>query len=109
MKNYFKRAFLIITLVVTITVLSGCSNSKNSIVGSWKHESSDYTYTFNKDKTGNYDAVGTIMKFTYEDRGNKLVILYNGNTSPFELDYSIDGDKLTITDSFGTPVIYYRK
>ena len=66
-------------------------------------------YTFNEDGTGKYDAAGVTMEFTYELKdGNKIAILYKGNTDPFETEYSIDGDKLNIKDSSNNDTIYNR-
>jgi hypothetical protein len=85
--------------------------AKASIAGSWESEFGGYmyTYTFNADGTGNYDAAGTILQLTYADDGSKLSILFAGDTLPTELPYKLEGNKLTITDSFGTEVIYNRK
>ena len=49
------------------------------------------------------------MECTYEVDGDKLSILYKGNTAPFETTYKIDGNTLTIKDSFGSDVKYTRK
>ena len=49
------------------------------------------------------------MKFTYEDDGKKVKILYNGNTIPGTYEYRIDGNKLIIKDSFGNDLEYTRK
>ena len=49
------------------------------------------------------------MKFTYEDDGKKVSILYNGNTVASDFEYRIEGDKLIIKDSFGKDVEYKRK
>ena len=106
MKKYAFVAVLLISLV-----LVGCgksdSSSSNSIVGKWALGS--YVYTFNADNTCSYDASGTLMKCTYTTDGDKLSILYDGNTDPFETTYSIDGNKLNVRDSFGNDTIYTRK
>ena len=49
------------------------------------------------------------MEFTYEDHGDKLSILYDGNTEPIVLDYTISGKTLNVIDSFGRDTIYKRK
>lgn len=87
-------------------VLVGCGKS-NTIVGKWGHGS--FVYTFNKDKTCSYDAAGTVMKCTYKVDGDKLSILYDGDTVSFDTTYSIDGNKLNVKDSFGQDTIYERK
>ena len=120
MKRISKSLLLMLLLVTTILLLTGCRNinktteneaskgTKNTIVGSWKYDGSDYTYTFNEDGTGNYNAGGTIMEFTYETKDKKISILINGNTAPFETQFSIDGDTLNIVDSFGNDTLYKR-
>ena len=127
MKKMGKVFTIIMLICVTIFTFVGCdngsgsssssnvgssitSNSKNPIVGSWKYEYIGYAfvYTFNGNGTGKYDAAGTEMQFTYTTDGNKISILYNGDSAPFETEYSIDGDTLNIIDSFGTDTLYQR-
>ena len=105
-----KILFLVVALIGLVT-LAGCGSNddNNSIVGSWKYESGDYTYKFNADKTGSYTAYGNEMKFTYEDNGTSVSILYTGNTAASTYEYKIEGKKLIIKDSFGNDVIYIRK
>ena len=102
----------ILSLVVVITsafVLTGCGKEKG-LVGVWTYEQgSGYVYTFNEDKTCSYEAFGTKMECTYEDDGTKVSILYKGNTVASSYEYKIDGDTLTIKDSFGKDVVYKRK
>ena len=77
-----------------------CADS--ALVGTWSYGS--YVYTFNADGTGDYSG----SALTWEDLGDKISILYDGFTSPMELEYSIEGDTLTIVDSFGEGVEYTR-
>lgn len=49
------------------------------------------------------------MEFTYTDKGKSVEILYTGNTAPSDFEYIINGDTLTIKDSFGDDVVYKRK
>ena len=79
---------------------------ETGLVGVWEYEAGGYTYTFNEDGTGQYDLGGTIMKLTYEDKGT---ILFEGNTDPMELEYSMSDGKLIIIDSLGDEVVYKRK
>ena len=106
MKKIAKSLLVVSILFVCVIALTGCNKSKG-LVGSWDHDG--YVYTFNEDKTGNYDAKGTKMEFTYEDKGDKVSILYKGNTAASEFEYKIDGKKLIIKDSFGTDVEYTKK
>lgn len=103
-----KISLLLVTvLLLGVFVLTGCKKN-NGIVGQWKH-TSGYVYTFNSDKTGSYSYGSTEMKFTYEDDGKKVSILYTGNTNASSYEYKIEGNKLIIKDSFGKDVEYTRK
>ena len=105
--NILKRIVLVLVIMIGITCLVGCGKDKITLVGSWDH--SGYVYTFNSDKTGNYDALGRKSEFTYEDDGEKITILYTGNTVASTYEYKIEGDKLIIKDSFGADIEYTRK
>jgi len=71
-----------------------------TLVGKWEYEGGGYTYEFKEDGTGTYSFGETVMEFTYEDQGDKLSILYTGNTVPTVLEYSISGKNLNVKDSF---------
>lgn len=103
-----KKLFLLVVMVVLGSlVLVGCG--KKTLVGSWKH-TSGYTYNFNEDNTGYYNyGNNTTLKFTYEDKGDKVLIKYNNADNTNEFEYTIKGDTLIITDSFGNKVEYTRK
>lgn len=107
MKKGFRLFSAVFVLLIAVFFMAGCGKSdKNSIVGKWAHGS--FVYTFNKDKTCQYDAAGTIMKCTYEIDGDKISILYKGDSTPFETTFSIDGDTLNVKDSFGSDTLYKR-
>ena len=114
MKKIITSALVILMLAATVFVLTGCgengggSTSSNPLVGSWKYSTGDYTYTFNEDGTGDYNAAGTKMEFTYTTEGSKISILYTGNTVPFETEYSIEGDTLNVIDSLGNDTLYKK-
>ena len=101
-------ACVLIVLVVVVFIVKGCSSK--SIVGSWKYEKAEYIYTFNKDGTGKYFAVGTVMTFTYtiEKEKDQISILFTGEDTPMEAKYSIKENKLTIDDSLGKDTVYIR-
>lgn len=110
MKKIVLTIIMVSMLIVSVFALTGCGEKKEEekgLIGKWGHSS--FVYTFNNDKSGEYDVAGRIMKFTYEDDGEQLSILYEGNTSPTVLKYRIDGNKLIITDSFGSDVEYTKK
>ena len=109
MKKLLKSMFLGLVLSVGVLALTACGAKSDSIVGSWKYDSGDYVYTFNEDGTGSYNVYGNDMLFTYTTEESKLSILYNGNTAPFETEYSINGKTLNIKDSFGNDTLYTRQ
>ncbi len=95
----------------TETPAASDAKQETAIVGEWKNDSLgsyEYIYTFSEDGTGQYDAAGTIMPFTYEIDGDKISILYEGNTDPFETTFSIDGDTLNVLDSLGKDTLYKK-
>lgn len=110
MKKLLRSMFLGLVLCVGVLALTACGGAKSdSIVGSWKYDGADYTYTFNEDGTGEYNVYGNPMIFAYTTEGNKLSILYNGNTEPFETEYSIDGKTLNVKDSSGNDTLYTKQ
>ena len=93
---------------------TGSTNDQpvSSIVGRWQYNDNELTnanvnfiYIFNADGTGEYDAAGSVMKFTYETNGNKLTIHYD-NLGDFSTEYEINGDTLNVKDSGNADTIY---
>ncbi len=88
------------------------SNQANSIVGRWQYNDNEmsnaninFIYIFNADGTGEYDAAGSVMKFTYEAKDGKLTIHYE-NLGDFSTTYEVNGDTLNVRDSGGADTIY---
>ena len=105
-----KKGIISLILVLTIAVLLVGCGKKKGLVGTWEHETgSSYKYVFNEDKTCSYEYFGKKMECTYEDDGKSVKVLYTGNTVASTYEYTIDGDTLTIKDSFNKDVIYKRK
>ena len=111
MKKYLKL-LVVAVLFVGALFITGCEKkkeeAKDPIIGSWKHEYSDYTYTFNEDGTVKYVGYGSVNEGTYKVDGNKISILYQGNTVPMETTFTIEGDTFTIKDSLDKDVIYKK-
>ena len=105
-----KKIAITVLIFIVCLGLVGCNNkkSKNPIVGTWAYNS-NFVYTFNEDKTCQYNVTGTIMKCTYEIEGENLSILYDGDKIPFETTFKIDGNKLEIADSMGSTVTYEKQ
>ncbi|MBQ3293167.1 hypothetical protein IJG93_02605 [Candidatus Saccharibacteria bacterium] len=114
-KNVNSKA-IIIAVVALLVVMAGVvaavliinNNKKDPLIGSW--ENGSYVYTFNEDGTCSY-GYGSLgaMECVYHTEGDKISILYNGNTAPFETTYKIDGNQLNVIDSFGNNTIYTKK
>ncbi len=104
-----KKLALALVFVFASVALVGCG-AKKGLVGKWQSKDySSYIYTFNADGTGNYAVGETIMKFTYTTDGDKISILYENNTAPFESTYEIKDNELNIRDSFDRDTFYIRK
>ena len=105
----FKKVLVCLVVALSVVVLSGCG--KKGLVGKWTNDYAGYTftYTFNSDGTGTYDSAGTLMKFTYTTDGDKISILYEGNTVTWDTTYEIKGNELNVKDSNGKDTIYKRK
>ncbi len=121
-----KKGFILLTaiLVLAVLVLVACGSDENNpggragssssqssagakaVQGKWAY--GDFSYTFNGDGTGMYEAQETKIEYTYKVDGNKLSILYKGNTSPYETTYKVEGDSLFLVDSFGNETEYKK-
>ena len=111
MKKSIKKICLCLSLIVITIVMSGCGKS-DSIIGTWENNNDgvvndNISYKFNRNNTGTYKYYTDKIDFTYEDRGNKVVITMNNET--IEHDYSIKDGILTLKDSYGENVIYKKK
>ena len=110
----------IVAVIVVAAVVVACialsskktETSSNSIVGSWKNDTTilgyEFVYTFNADGTGNYNAAGTDMPFTYKIDGDKISILYDGDTVSFDTTFSLNGNTLNVLDSNGNDTLYQK-
>lgn len=96
MKKYLFGIVLFLLLFIT----TGC---KKSIIGKWKaiETNSEYYYIFNDDKTCSYEMTVARLDCTYEDDGEKLIILYKGKDKPITFKYHFDGNILIINDDTG--------
>ena len=106
MKRTFIAIAIIAVLSVSLFVLAGCgAEESKGLVGSWKYNgSTTFMYTFNADGTGSYAG----RNFTYVDDGSSVTITYDGDTASGTYSYTIEGNTLKITDSFGSIVEYSK-
>ena len=84
-----------------------------TIIGQWQFDDTEldgteiyFVYTFNTDGTGNYNAAGTDMPFTYTTNGNEISIVYESGT--FTTEYELNGSILNVKDSSGNDTLYRR-
>ena len=116
MKTKKILAFLLV-FALACAFLSACSEkpeetvSEDPLVGEWASKDFDgtFVYTFNEDGTGSYDAMGTLMPFTYTAKDGRLSILYDGDDYAFETQFTVSEDTLTVKDSLDEDVVYKRK
>lgn len=102
-----KKGLILGLIAVASVGVVGCEK-KDPIVGKWAYGSGDsFVYTFNKDKTCHYSANNKNCTYTID--GDKLSILFEGDTDAFETTFKIENNKLTIKDSFGSEVVYNKK
>ena len=98
-----KKSLLVCLLVMVCLIVVGCKKD-TGIIGTWSYSSS-FEFVFNEDKTCSYAG----RKCTYTVDGDKLSVLYEGDTAPFETTFKIEDNKLTIKDSLGKDVVYTKK
>lgn len=110
MKKTILTLGIVLFLIATIFILTGCDGDKG-LVGSWTYKSgsSDIVYKFNKDNTGSYKYYTNERTFKYEDNGTSVKITYDGDTTGSTYEYKIEGKKLIIKDSFGKDVTYEKQ
>ena len=103
-------AFIAIVLILIlgfVLIIINKTTSK-SVIGSWKYEKSKYIYTFKKDGTGKYFALGTVMTFTYKIEKDIISIHFTGEDKPMKCQFSIKKNKLIIDDALGTDTVYIK-
>ena len=102
------KRFWLITLMIVVTItLVGCEKgeqiepTEQIVTGTWICETGNYTYTFNEDGTGYYEAYENKIDFTYQAEEGKISIMYSGSTSSYEATYIIKNGILSIKDLNG--------
>ncbi len=104
---------IICVLVFSCALLAACGSKdeSGSLVGTWISEDFDggYVFTFHEDGSGNYNALGTDMPFTYTAKDGTLSVLYDGETMAYETEFTVLGDTFTLKDSTGQDVVYKKK
>ena len=79
----------------------------SKLIGSW--ESSIFrgaVYNFCEHGKGSYGFLGASKEFEYTDNGASVTIHFIGDFASSEFAYQIEGNKLLISDSFGSVNTY---
>ncbi len=85
-------------------------NSSGSIVGVWVGATDgEFYYSFNADKTGSFTMGDEIKTFKYKDKGDTVVITFDGNSKEHEYKYTIENNVLTIENDYGVTEKYNWK
>ena len=118
-----KTSALLLVLILSITLLAGCSGNSNndggnsgngagaakaSIVGQWTYDIV-YEYTFNEDGSG---ELKDSYKFTYvyaEDTGTLTLSIEDMTGDFVYTDCKLEGDVLKMTDGVGSEMVLNRK
>ena len=114
-----KFVTLLLVAILSTTVLAGCGTGNGSgnsgltqterdIVGVWEYEGGGYIYEFKADGTGTYTIIDSVLTFTYTIEGNVVTLVYEDDV-PLEVEFELNGDSLTMKDSFGNDIIYNRQ
>lgn len=92
--------------------VGGSVSSSDPLKGSWSAEQDgvEMTFTFNGDGTGSVETMGVSMDTTYTISGNtvELTMSFMGESETQELEYSINGNELTLTDGVD-PIVFTKK
>ena len=80
----------------------------SALLGTWENTEQKMTFTFNEDGNGVYTASSTEFKFTFVDNGSSLELNF-ASMGPQSSTYTLDGDKLIITDSANNTIAFTKK
>lgn len=81
---------------------------KSPIIGTWENPEENSVFTFNPDGTATYSMAENSLKFTYEDKGS-VIVLKNASVGTQNVKYSIEGNKITMTDESNVTVEFTKK
>ena len=88
----------------------GAADPKEPFVGKWANASGNAVYEFKADGTGSFTvSESAVTEFTFEVTDNKIKLTYTSAAEPSEFEFKIEGDVLTIQDSYGNGVEYTKQ
>jgi len=104
-----RKYILILAIVLAgAFLLVGCSGS-DDIYGTWLRDSdSETTYTFNEDGTGAFDIGFAVLDFDWTVDSDTITIVNEDQNVSDTLEFSVDGDSLTLTNASGDSETYTK-
>ena len=100
-------AVVVAGIIIAVVLIINAGKSK--LLGRWQYEYGSWSYNFTSNSDGEYSVGEYSQKFTYKDNGDSVTIRYEGSDVDMTLNYRIEGDKLIVTDSFGSDTVYNRQ
>lgn len=98
------------TAAAETTAAPSTEAPKSTLIGTWDSVEAPGTYyTFNEDGKGVLGGEGYTVNFTYVDKGTSVELTSEGTTSALVWNYTIEGDKLSMTDAEDTTTLTYTK
>ena len=92
----------------TTEAASATPQPDSALLGTWESDEDGSSFTFSEDGNGSYTLNSAEYKFTFVDNGSSLELNFAA-MGPQSSTYTIDGDKLSITDSGNTTKVFTKK
>lgn len=92
----------------TTEAASATPQPDSALLGTWESEEDGSSFIFSEDGNGSYTLNSVEYKFTFVDNGSSLELNFAA-MGPQSSTYTIDGDKLSITDSGNTTKVFTKK
>ena len=102
-----KKVFSILMVALFATAMFSCSkDAEDLIIGTWEETEATYNQTINGEAQGPISMLepGETVTITFKD-DHTFTSVYHSSEGDGDEDggsWSVDGDKLTMTDGFGT-------
>jgi len=107
--NVKKLILVLAVVLVGAFLLVGCGGGSDDIYGTWLRDSDgETTYTFNEDGTGAFDIGFAVLEFDWTEDSGVIRIANEEQNVTDALEFSVDGDTLTLTNAEGNSETYTR-